>query len=332
MVADGEDRHNGTPPVDISGGRGPEFDGALKTSTLTLPDQTNPDPAQGGTLILRHRDIIHMDDATVPAMRNNRNCGVQTIRCIGGEMLTRLKRTVHYFAAAALAAGFAASASAATFSFDLTADYSSANNPNGAWSFTVGGGGITEVPLQSTTFLGFPAWEAKSGAQSSAPIVFKLPVPFQSFGANEVIVKLPDFTDIGQNGPLTNIVFTSPVAGVAAISGSITHGGGALPAGYRLFETHTNALLDAGGIGSGDPPHVFSASGVNLSVNDLVVLLLSPVTLSPPSPFVAIRLHIDIETPDVVQTPIPGALPLFATGLAVLGFLARRKRKAIAAA
>ena len=229
----------------------------------------------------RAADIIHMDDASVPAMSNNRNCGVQTIRCIGGKMLTRLKRAVHYFAAAALAAGFAASASAATFSFDLTADYSSANNPNGAWSFTVGGGGVPEVPLQSTTIFGIPAWADKSGADFFAPIVFKSPAPFLSLGANEVIVKLPDFSDVGFNGPLTNIVFTSPVAGVAAISGSITHGGAALPAAYRLFETHTNALLDAGGIGSGDPPHVFSASGVNLSVNDLVVLLLSSVDALP---------------------------------------------------
>lgn len=274
-----------------------------------------------------------MDDATVPAMRNNRNRGVETIRCIGGEMLTRLKTTVHYFAAAALAAGFAASASAATFSFDLTADYSSANNPNGAWSFTVGPAGAGDVPLQSTTFLGFPAWQAKVGANFFAPIVFKPPVPVFSLGANEVIVKLPDATDVGPNGPLTNIVFTSPVAGVAAISGSITHGGGPIAVAYSLFETHTNAGLGNGGIGGGDPPEIFSVSGVNLSVNDLVVLRLLPApTLSPPSPLLAVRLHIDIETPDVVQTPIPGALPLFATGLAVLGFLARRKRKTTVAA
>ncbi len=42
--------------------------------------------------------------------------------------------------------------------------------------------------------------------------------------------------------------------------------------------------------------------------------------------------HVVIDTPDVAATPLPAALPLFASGLGAMGFIGwRRKRKATAA-
>lgn len=117
-------------------------------------------------------------------------------------------------------------------------------------------------------------------------------------------------------------------------SGSLTTNGGSLVTGISGIWDGVSiaALLPPGSffsnsnfIDPSNPPIYFDAFGVAISLTDGATVIFSQAsfaTFQTPTNYIT-----SAGTFDLTPTPIPAALPLFATGLGVMGLLARRKKR-----
>ena len=147
------------------------------------------------------------------------------------------------------------------------------------------------------------------------------------------------FTPIGSN--ITDGAFFIPGTGGTTPAGVI--GFGAVFSDVNLAGTSIAFATTAGGIGSFDVPtfpgdQTFSFLGILLAPGEGLITSVRIVTgttaLGPlESPSVDLVVMDDFIFGEPSNTPLPGALPLFATGLGALGLLGWcRKRKAAAPA
>jgi hypothetical protein len=205
--------------------------------------------------------------------------------------------------------------------YDLQTQWSDANNPNGAWAYRQGTTALPSIP----DWRGWgSAWAAGTNAGSYLPAFFKYDGggPFSAL-AGDILMHSVDAANGNPSLGEGNVIFTSLGAGIATISGKVWD---AQQTGRTQdWQVLVNNAVVASGIFDGlndrNNPATFSFV-IALALNDVVELttfrhLFGTGNLN------GIDLTIDVAA----AVPIPATLPMFVSGLAGLGWLARRQKK-----
>lgn len=250
-----------------------------------------------------------------------------------GVQLRRLNFSVGTIALSLIALPVVANATV----YDLNADWSNSNNPNGAWSYREGVNLLPAVASWQSTLGGWgtaqPGWAYSENGNNRLPFIFKSNGS-ETFGhdwsAGDVLMHSTDGANGVGSGP-GNVAWTSQFDGVATITGSAWLGrdiGRAVD--WKLFKNAS--LLTSGHLADGDPyskanPFDFAAgsggAGVlaNIAVNTGDQLILQLETVSSSGEFVGMNYTIN-------ATPVPEPATLAAIGMGVTVLLKRRKRRA----
>ncbi|GAB2174899.1 hypothetical protein [Dongia sp. agr-C8] len=247
------------------------------------------------------------------------------------------------FAVAGLALGaFLASAVAQAATYDLAADFSSANSLGSPWSITYNGG--TTLPTQAAVgsngnhlepaipgaFFGtgtnlnsdnpFAFVAGKDGSQAG--------LTDGDFLTGDVVIHTPN------SGSDLTIAWTAPVAGIIDnlvfdvwyAHSSVTRSNNVeFSLGATVLNWVTSTAQNSNRSGAG------GATGGPVSVNagDLLTLTFAKTAGLPPgSDFGSLTgLNLAFDFTASAVTPIPATLPLFVSALAGLGWFARRRRQ-----
>ena len=232
-----------------------------------------------------------------------------------------------------VASGFGLATLANATVWDLNADWSSNNNPNGAWSYREG------VNLLPTKTLGVadgwsvsqPAW-GRSGANNFIPVALKSNGS-ETFAhdwiAGDVVMHSTDPANGIGNGP-GSVAWTSSVSGLASITGVVWIGREiSRSIDWSLWDNGTK--LTGGTVFSGDPysrsnPFLLSAgsggaasiTNINVGVGDQLRLQLDtrPGSFGD---FVGMNFNVTTSVPE------PTSAIAITAGLAAI--LTRRRRK-----
>lgn len=236
------------------------------------------------------------------------------------------------------------------FAANLQADWSDVQNPNGPWTIWKGTYFEAPTPLPSVpdwtplsdTDPGYggpsgsgghiaqPAWATGTQNGNFLPAWFKAAVdpslPDTDWKAGDIIVHTTDPFN-GADGT-TSVLFTSPSAGLVNITGGVwdaRHIGRA-----NTWDLLVDGVIFASGLTPGED---YSQDGIdrnfpsNFFLQDVPVQQGSGVELrltrlGGAGDFLGVNLDVQYNTAVV---PVPPALPLLGSALAVLGLL-RRKR------
>ena len=218
--------------------------------------------------------------------------------------------------------------------FNLQADWSDINNPNGVWSYNDGGGAITnhiDNYLPGVFVNSQPAWA--NAASGSGHIVswFKSVNDTYDWFSGDVITHTWDSANGGVSTPHSNLTWTSPSAGVIDISGAVwlaRNIGRSVDWDLSLNTfTLTGGSLFDGDVFDRSSPSDFAGgtggasvlTGIPVVAGDQITLSL--ITTSRFGEFTGIDFNIQLTT-----VPVPPALWLFGSGLIGLIGVARRKK------
>jgi hypothetical protein len=242
----------------------------------------------------------------------------------------------------AAAGGFVGASNAATY--NLTTDYSDANNPNGAWSYIYAGNPLPHQNGPASNGNAFNAAIPAGGyfalgnnTNNDTPWVVKAAVNGSSAGGNngdflagDILIHSPN-----ANGTALNIVWTAPAAGtVSNFVADVWYA-------HSTVNRSDDVTLYVNGVQQGSTFTVTNASNPNRSnpgtISLLPFMVLAGDTIAleflktSGQGFGSLNGVRESFTFDaaVSPVPLPAALPLFATVLAGGGLAAwRRKRKA----
>jgi hypothetical protein len=238
------------------------------------------------------------------------------------------------FSFAVLGAVLLVSTPSRATTYNLTAGWSTTNNPNGVWSYR---GDNTVLPTFFPNHLldgSSGVWAPANVGSNFLPGFFKATDAMFDWQIGDVVTHTPDQAN-GTTFVNSNVLFTVPNAGTANISGLAWNARNTpgRPQDWQLF---VNDILQTSGSLPGDgsdgraSPDTFSLLNVLLAAGDTVELRMfrtGPGTST--GDYVGLDLTVDLNTSAV---PLPAAFPLFAAGLGIMGLVGwRRKRKASAA-
>lgn len=216
--------------------------------------------------------------------------------------------------------------------YDLTADWSNASNPNGVWSYNEG---INALPHVNSWQSASGGWGQQGWAESENGND-RLPFWFQSNGAEpfthdwltgDIVVHTTDAANGVGNG-FANVTWTSPVAGTADISGAVWIGReNGRSDHWRL--TIGGVTVTEGDIASGDvysratPFDLATGTGGATVLNQVPVSVGTVIALqfertSTFGEFVGTRLTVN-------AVPEPSTFATIVVGLSTFAFLRRRK-------
>jgi hypothetical protein len=246
-------------------------------------------------------------------------------------------------AAAVLAAGaLLGSAVAQAATYDLATDLSGANGSGSPWSITYSGGTLpTQAAVGSNSNHLEPAipgafFGTGTNLNTDTPFVFKPSVNGSSAGltdgdflAGDVVIHTPN------DGTTFSIVWEAPTAGtidnllleVWYAHSSLTRSNSvfySLGAGSPSF-WFTSSTQNPDRSNPGD----FGFSSASVNAGDLLTLTFAKSAGQSFGSLTGLNLSFDFTATAV--TPIPAALPLFASALIGLGWFGHRRRKAEAA-
>lgn len=202
--------------------------------------------------------------------------------------------------------------------YDLQTQWSDATNPNGAWTYRQGANALPSVP----DWRGWgSAWATGTNEGNYLPAFFQYDGggPFSAL-TGDILMHSIDAANGNPGLGEGNVIFTSPIAGIATISGKVWD---AQQVGRTQdWQVLVNNAVMAGGTFDGtnnrNNPDTFNLV-MALAANDVIELATVRHL------FGAGNLNgIDL-TIEFTAIPITASLPLFVTGLAGLGFLARRR-------
>jgi hypothetical protein len=212
--------------------------------------------------------------------------------------------------------------------YDLTADWSDAVNPNGVWTYREGANVLPHVNSWQEVLGG---WSVdQPGWAESEDDINRLPFWFKSNGsetfvadwqAGDVVVHSTDFIN-GAGNDNANVLWTAPSDGIATITGGLWIGrdiGRAVAWSLLL----NNVQVTAGVVGDSDPydssnPYQFSAgSGGASAVSDLIVGAGDTIELRFGTTLVGDFVVVDLAI-DVVPVPEPSSLAMLISPLVLL--------------
>ena len=126
-----------------------------------------------------------------------------------------------------------------------------------------------------------------------------------------------EYFSVEPGGSIT-ITFNAPQTSLDILWGTVD-----VAPGYNLVTTDTGQTIDGATINSllGNP----TSGSINAAIEVAGLESFTSVTFQDTTSNVP-AFEFDIGAP-VAQTPIPGALPLLATGLGILGLLRRKRRR-----
>ena len=257
----------------------------------------------------------------------------QRARAMTGVIVMRVLKMA---AATAMALGMACSVQAATF--DLAADWSSISNPNGVWTLRQGTSALGAVP--NWQGLADTAWAPSNANGSFLPAFFKAsangPINGLSGGcstcdwlAGDVIVHTTDPAN-GIGFGAANVLFTTPFAGTANISGATW--AGRLLNRTQDWQFFVNGALQTGGILPGDGSNGraaqdgFALSSISLGAGDLLELRLIQNSSAPFGDFVGLNFNVDL-TPLTSGVPEPASWAMMIAGFGAVGSAMRRRAR-----
>jgi hypothetical protein len=215
--------------------------------------------------------------------------------------------------------------------YSLVNDWSDTSNPNGAWAYY---GGTSLLPAQADlaplfgglpfTQPGFAPSTDLSATPGFLPLIFKAAgtVSGLSYNVGDVVLHTSGGPDSNPAYGLGNIIFTSPIAGIADISGTI-HPVRAIgrPTSWQAFVPVALGPFAAGsfdGTTAQLAPESFDFPNVSLSVGEEFEFFTGALALGD-------LLDVSLTVNFAETVPEPGSLVVFATGL--LGLAMMRKRR-----
>jgi hypothetical protein len=216
--------------------------------------------------------------------------------------------------------------------YDVSADWSDSSNPNNQWTYREGSNALPGVPNWTWVVPAVqPAWAPSNDAGNYLPAWFKATAPAFDYLTGDVIVHTTDAAN-GSSSGIANLLFVSPVAGIADISGALWNARNSFTNRAQKWELRIDGTLVDSGLLPGNgtvtrsSPDAINLSSISLDLNDQVVLsiFMDVSNGSVLGDFVGLSLNIDIA-PNTV--PLPAALPLLAGGLCVVALLARRRKR-----
>jgi PEP-CTERM motif len=255
------------------------------------------------------------------------------------SMSTFLCRNLPKFVVGA-AALLAASVSANAVTYDLTSDFSNTANPNGAWSYIYGGSPLAHQTSASGGG-SFPAaipsdgyFATSTDLNTNSPIVVKAAVNGSAAGENDSAFLSGDVLVHSPNsGTSLSVVWTAPTSGtITDLVAEVWYAHPSVLSQHRSNEVTLDlgiselvvwtVAYDDGTDRSS--PHSYQPGG-SFSVNVGDTLVLNFVRTSAGAGSInGVRESFTFNS----AVPLPAALPLFASGLGVMGVLGwRRKRK-----
>jgi hypothetical protein len=217
--------------------------------------------------------------------------------------------------------------------YNLTTDWSTSNNPNEVWSYR---GDSTVLPTYFPNHLldrSSGVWAPANTGGNFLPGFFKatdsLGAPFD-WAIGDVVTHTPDQAN-GTTFINSNVLFTAPNTGIANISGAVWNARTSTPFRPQEWQLFVNGILITSDALPGDgsngraSPDTFNLLSVALSAGDTIMLSMYRTGAGTSTgDYVGLDLTVDLNTSAV---PLPAAFPLFATGLGILGFVARHKRR-----
>jgi hypothetical protein len=215
--------------------------------------------------------------------------------------------------------------------YDVSAEWSDISNPNNQWTYREGNNALPSVPNWTWVVPAVqPAWAPSNTGGNYLPAWFKATAPAFDYLTGDVIVHTTDAANGGSSG-IANLLFVSPVAGIADISGALWNARNSFDRAQKWELRIDGTLVDSGllpgnGTVTRSSPDAINLSNISLDLNDQVVLsiFMDVPNGSRFGDFVGLSLNIDIA-PNTV--PLPAALPLLAGGLCVVALLARRRKR-----
>jgi hypothetical protein len=207
-----------------------------------------------------------------------------------------------------------APAASAQFSFDLRADWSDAQNPNGAWSNNEGANPLPFVAAWQQNLGGWaspqPGWARSSDGTNRLPFWFRSNGS-ETFGhdwiAGDIVVHTTDLVNGAGNGN-ANVTWTSVDDERVNVSGSVWMGRDIGRSNHWTLYSGATAL-SSGDISSGDPysrDHPFDLSTGSGGPTALMLIRVSHgdtirlefVRTSDAGDFVGVNLTIDLTPID----------------------------------
>jgi hypothetical protein len=218
--------------------------------------------------------------------------------------------------------------------YDLRADWSDAANSNGAWTYRAGGVTLPSVPNWDKDPGADAAWAPSAAGGNFLPAWFRAVADNHAFLTGDIVVHTTDNANGAGNGA-ANVLWTSPSAGLATISGGLWD---AREIGraqhWELFVD--GVLADLGDLPgtsvdgiSRATPDAFSLTNVALDAGDFVELRIT--RSGAPGDFVGVNLSIDLEPRVDPQIPEPVGAALIGVGLVGLAWARRRPVPAVRA-
>jgi hypothetical protein len=240
---------------------------------------------------------------------------------------------------AIVAATMAMAASAQAATFNLANDWSTTVNPNGVWTLRQGTTALGSVA--NWQFGSDTAWAPSNAGGSFLPAFFKATSNGPVSGlivcstcdwlAGDVVTHTTDQAN-GIGFGIGNVLFTTPFAGTANISGA-TWAGRAINR-TQDWQVYLNGNLLAGGVLPGDGSNgrnaqdSFAFSNIALAAGDLLELRLIQNANAPFGDFVGLNFNVDL-------TALPGGIPepaswaLMIVGFGLVGSAMRRRQRTV---